>query len=52
MKVNIIPDDFQAELPHLIDKDRFEVIETKEANTWIIRKKETKAEIHGPASSR
>lgn len=40
MKVNIVLEDLQAEFPHLIDKDRFEVVETKEQGTWIVRKKE------------
>lgn len=39
MKINIILEDFTAEFPHIIDKDRFEVVETKEVGTYIIRKK-------------
>jgi len=39
MKINIILEDFIANLPYLIDKDRFDVIKTEEENTWIVRKK-------------
>lgn len=42
MKINIVLQDLVAEFPHLIDKDRFEVVETKEEGTWIVRKKEPK----------
>ena len=40
MKINIVLQDLQAEFPHLIDKQRFEVVETKEPGTWIVRKRE------------
>ena len=40
MKINILLQDLQAEFPHLIDKERFEVVETKEEGTWIVRKKQ------------
>ena len=40
MKINIVLQDLVAEFPHLIDKERFEVVETKEEGTWIVRKKE------------
>ena len=39
MKINIVLEDLQAEFPHLIDKDRFECVETKEVGTWIVRKR-------------
>lgn len=40
MKTNLILEDFTAELPYLIDKERFDVIKTSEEGTWIVRKKE------------
>lgn len=40
MNTRIILEDFSADFPYLIDKERFEVIKTEEKDTWIIRKKE------------
>lgn len=39
MKLNIILEDFIADFPHLLDKERFEAIKTDEVGTWIVRKK-------------
>lgn len=46
MKINIVLQDLQAEFPHLIDKERFECVETKEVGTWIVRKRSVILDTH------